>query len=124
MLRILLIAGVIMVAAPVFAASPLPYDADNDGTVDLNEAKAAAGSAFDKLDADHDGTLDKKELKGRIAKKDWPGADPDKDGTISKDEYLAYIETLFKAADKDSEGTLDKKEMHSPAGRKLEKLLK
>ena len=62
-----------------FASSPrlsrprllATVDTDKDGTIDLNEAKTAAGAVFDKLDADHDGTLDKKELKGRIAKKDW-----------------------------------------------------
>ena len=80
--------------------------------------------SFDKLDADHDGTVDRKELKGRIAAKDWKTADPDNDKTISKDEYLAYVETLFKAADKDAEGTLDAKELHSPAGMRLQRLLK
>jgi len=35
-----------------------------DGTVDLAEAKKAAGDLFDKLDTDKDGTLDVKELKG------------------------------------------------------------
>ena len=68
--------------------------------------------------------MDRKELKGRIVAKDWKIADPDSDKTISKDEYLAYVETLFKAADKDSEGTLDAKELRSPAGTKLQRLLK
>jgi Ca2+-binding EF-hand superfamily protein len=123
LLRILLVAGALSAAVPALAA-PLAFDADNDGTVDLSEAKAAAGATFDKLDVDHDGTVDRKELKGRIAAKDWKTADPDNDKTISKDEYLAYVETLFKAADKDSEGTLDAKEMHAPAGRRLQRLLK
>src|SRR6202163_4029145 len=38
------------------------FDTDNDGTVDLAEAKKAASALFDKLDRDHDGTLDKREL--------------------------------------------------------------
>jgi Ca2+-binding EF-hand superfamily protein len=124
MLRILLLAGVLAAAAPALAASALPYDVDNDGTLDLNEVKAAALATFDRLEVDHDGTLDKKELKGRIAKKDWPRADPDNDRTINRDEFAVYAETLFKAADKDSDGLLDMKEWRSPAGRKLERLLK
>ena len=123
MIRSLALLAALSLASPAFAAG-LPADADNDGTVDLNEAKAAAMATFDKLDADHEGTLDARELKGRIAKRDWPTADPDKDKTLSRDEYAAYVESLFKAADKDGEGTLDAKEMRSPAGRKLEKLLK
>jgi hypothetical protein len=30
-------------------------DTDNDGTVDLEEAKKAASTLFNKLDRDHDG---------------------------------------------------------------------
>jgi hypothetical protein len=33
-------------------------DTDNDGTMDLAEAKKAAGALFDRLDRDRDGTLD------------------------------------------------------------------
>jgi hypothetical protein len=43
-------------AAPPGALKAL--DTDNDGTVDLPEAKAAASKLFDKLDRDHDGTLE------------------------------------------------------------------
>jgi Ca2+-binding EF-hand superfamily protein len=111
-------------ASPALAASALAVlDTDHDGTVDLNEAKAAASALFDKLDADHDGTLDHKELKGRISQKDWAAADPDHDGTISKDEYLAFVEVAFKRADPDNDGTIDAKELGSPAGRALLRLL-
>ena len=41
-------------------------DPDNDGTVDLNEAKKAASALFDKLDKD--GTLTTKELHGRLSR--------------------------------------------------------
>ena len=30
----------------------LSFDTDNDGTVDIDEAKKAAGELFDKLDTD------------------------------------------------------------------------
>jgi EF hand domain-containing protein len=111
---------------PVFAASKakMKYDTDNDGTLDLNEVKSAAGAAFDKLDRDKDGTLDKKELGARISKDMMGDADPDKDGTVSKDEYVGLAEKLFKAADTDNEGTLDAKELRSKAGQQLMKLLK
>ena len=112
-------------ASSALAASALSaLDTDKDGTVDLSEAKAAAGALFDKLDVDHDGTLDRKELKGRISDKDWVTADPDNDKTISKDEYLAFVEVAFKRADPDNDGTIDAKELRSPAGRALLRLLK
>ena len=77
-------------------------DTDKDGTIDLAEAKSAAGALFDKLDVNHDGTLDHKELKGRISAADWKIADPDNDKTISRDEYLAFVEVAFKRADTDT----------------------
>ena len=112
-------------ASPSFAASALEsLDPDKDGTVDLAEAKAAAGALFDKLDVDHDGTLDRKELKDRISAEDWKIADPDNDKTISKDEYLAFVEVAFKRANPDNDSTIDAKELKSPGGRALLRLLK
>ena len=99
-------------------------DPDHDGTVDLNEAKAAGGAVFDRLERDHDGTLDVRELKGRLSAKELAAADPDHDGTLTKDEYLAVVEQRFKAADPDNDGTLDSKELRSPSGRALLRLLK
>jgi Ca2+-binding EF-hand superfamily protein len=99
-------------------------DPDHDGTVDLNEAKTAAGALFDRLDRDHDGTLDRRELRGRLSGKELNAADPDHDGTLTKDEYLAVVESRFKAADPDHDGTLDSKELRSPSGRALLRLLK
>ena len=68
-------------------------DPDNDGSVSMDEAKAAAG------------------------------AKSDKDGTVDKAEYTAAVESAFKAADPDGDGTVDAKEMKSAKGKKLEKLL-
>jgi hypothetical protein len=99
-------------------------DTDNDGTVDLAEAKKAAAAVFDRLDRDKDGTLDRRELRGRLTAKELAGADPDKDGTLSKEEYLAVVEQRFKAADRDNDGTLDEKEFKSKAGKALLRLLK
>jgi Ca2+-binding EF-hand superfamily protein len=99
-------------------------DKDNDGTVDLAEAKAAASALFDRLERDKDGTLDKRELSRRLSAKELAAADPDHDGTLSKEEYLALVEQRFNAADPDHDGTLDAKELNSPAGKALLRLLK
>ncbi len=99
-------------------------DPDNDGTLDLNEAKQAASTLFDKRDTDKDGTLTAKELQGRLSKKDLAAGDPDKDGTLTKDEYLAIVESRFKAANPDTDGTIDCKEAKSKAGHELMRLLK
>jgi Ca2+-binding EF-hand superfamily protein len=118
-----------LIAAPALAkkdpaATIKLFDTDNDGTVDLAEAKAAAGALFDKLNKDKDNTVDTKELQGRLSKVDLAAADPDKDGTLTKDEYLAVVEARFKAADPDNDGTLDAKEISSTAGKALVRLLK
>jgi Ca2+-binding EF-hand superfamily protein len=99
-------------------------DTDNDGSVDLSEAKKAASALFDKLDRDHDGTLDKRELAGRLTPKEFAVADPDHDATLSKDEYLAAVEQRFAAADPDHDGTLDARELNTKAGQALLRLLK
>jgi Ca2+-binding EF-hand superfamily protein len=100
------------------------FDTDNDGTVDLAEAKKAASALFDKLDPDHDGTLDKRELGHRLTPQELAAADPDHDGTLTKDEYLAVVEQRFTAADPDHDGTLDAKELNTKAGQALLRLLK
>jgi Ca2+-binding EF-hand superfamily protein len=109
-----------------FAASRAMHilDTDKDGTLDMNEANAAAAALFDELDRDKDGTLSARELHGRFTLQEIKKADPDHDGTISKDEYLAAVAELFKRADHDDDGTLDERELRSPAGRKLQKLLR
>jgi Ca2+-binding EF-hand superfamily protein len=111
--------------APAWSQSLLKtLDPDKDGTVDLTEAKTAAGKLFDKLDRDHDGTLDRRELGGRLNAKDFAAADPDHDGTLDKNEFLALVENRFKAADHDNDGTIDAKELKGAAGRSLVRLLK
>jgi Ca2+-binding EF-hand superfamily protein len=114
---------------PALAKSRSPdpmrmLDTDNDGTVDLAEAKKAASAVFDRLDRDHDGTLDKRELAGRLSAKELAAADPDRDGTLTKDEYLAVVEQRFNAANPDKDGTLDAKELNSGAGKALLRLLR
>jgi Ca2+-binding EF-hand superfamily protein len=99
-------------------------DTNKDGTVDLAEAKAAAGALFDELNTDKDNTIDTKELQGRLSKKDLAANDPDKDNALTTDEYLALVEARFEAADPDNDGKLDAKELATPAGKDLVRLLK
>jgi hypothetical protein len=123
------IAGLIGAATPVLAqndkSSPVTtLDTDHDSTVDLAEAKKAAGDLFDKLDTDKDGTITVKELQGRLSGKAFSAGDPDNDKTLTKDEYLAIVEKRFKAADADHDGTVSVAEFKTPAGRALARLLK
>jgi Ca2+-binding EF-hand superfamily protein len=100
------------------------FDTDNDGTIDLMEAKKAASAVFDKLDRDKDGTLDRLELSRRLSPKEFAAADPDHDGTLTKDEYLAVVEQRFNAADVDKDGTLDARELARPTGKALLRLMR
>jgi Ca2+-binding EF-hand superfamily protein len=121
---VLLALALTSASSPSLAASVFSgIDTDNDGTISLDEAKAAAGKVFDQLDHDRDGTLDRPELRGRVLDQDWAVADPDSDKTLTKDEYLNYVETVFKRADADGDGTVDAKEARTHAGRVLLRLL-
>ena len=124
--RTLLLASAVSFAlSPAFAASVFSgIDTNNDGTIDLNEAKAAASKVFDKLDVDHDGTLSRAELRGRVPEQDWKIADPDNDKTLTKEEYLNYVEYAFKRADTNGDGTVDAAEARTHAGRVLLRLLR
>jgi len=119
-----LIGGLPALAESNNGSSIKTLDTDNDGTVDLVEAKKAASARFDRLERDKDGTLDKHELAGRLTAKELAVADPDHDGTLTKSEYLAVVEQRFNAADSDHDGTLDAKELHFSAGVSLVRLVK
>lgn len=99
------------------SASLTALDPDNDGTVDVPEAKAAAAKLFTKLDPDKDGTLDAKELAGRVDAEGLKKADPDNDGTLDQNEFDTLVVERFKAADPDNDGTLDDKELATEAGK-------
>jgi Ca2+-binding EF-hand superfamily protein len=124
-LAALALVGLALVAPPTQAASInvdafiRQWDADHDGTLDLDEVKKAASARFDQLDRNRDGTLDRRELGATMSVKEFRQADADKDGTLDKNEYLTMVEKRFQAADKNGDGKLDKKELNSPAGRSL-----
>ncbi|MBV9777948.1 MAG: hypothetical protein JO143_12965 [Acetobacteraceae bacterium] len=98
-------------------------DTNKDGTISLDEAKAAAEKRFTALDTDHEGTLDVRELMGTLGPEAAKRADKDSDGTLDKAEYLAVVETRFKVADTNHDGTLDQQELGTRQGQALLRLL-
>jgi len=128
-LAALALVGVALVALPTQAAGVnvdgfiRQWDADHDGTLDLDEVRKAASARFDQLDRNHRGTLDRRKLGATMSVKEFRQADADKDGTLDKNEYLTMVEKRFRAADKNGDGKLDKKELNSPAGRSLSRLI-
>lgn len=111
-------------AQPKTCQALASLDKDNDGTLDLAEAKAAASALFDQLDADKDNTLDAKELKGRLTARKVSANDSDHDGTLDKTEYLVIVEARFNAANPDKDGTIDCKEAGTKAGKNLLQVLR
>jgi hypothetical protein len=101
------------------------HDADNDGTLDLAECKAAGEATFDKLDADKSSTLDQEELGDRatITLVATPGGRMMFQTRPSKADYVGFIVKQFDRADPDHEGTLDAKELQTKEGQALVKLL-
>jgi hypothetical protein len=105
-------------------SSFVAIDRDSDGTIDLDEAKRAAGLLFQHLDRHHTGKLRRAELgRRRLSLSDFNWADRDHDGTLDRDEYLALVERQFKAADVDNDGTVSPGEFKSRSGRPLRRLL-
>jgi hypothetical protein len=94
-------------------------DTDKDGSLDLAEAKTAAGVLFSFLDRDKNGSLDARELTGYLDQKTFAAADHDLKGSLDQEEYFAVVEARFKAANKDEGATLDAAELNTPAGERL-----
>jgi Ca2+-binding EF-hand superfamily protein len=115
--------GAVRTQAATLPSALASLDPDNDGTVSIEEAKAAAVKKFNAIDTDHEGTLSPEEAKDVITQSAFTKADPDKDGTIDKAEWAALVEQNFKGADPDRDGTLDAKELESPEGKQLLKML-
>ncbi|QQS55912.1 MAG: hypothetical protein IPM89_12490 [Candidatus Competibacteraceae bacterium] len=59
-MRALIVLVLLLVALPVFAATPLTFeevDTDGDGLISADEAASVDGLDFDEADTDADGTL-------------------------------------------------------------------
>ena len=111
--------------APAWSQSLLKtLDPDNDGTVDLTEAKTAAGKLFDKLDRDHDSTLDRRELRGRLNARDFAAAIPTTTELWTRMNFLRSSKSASRLPIPTMDGTIDAKEFRSAAGRSLVRLLK
>ena len=115
--------GVFAFIAPVAmadmaSATMKTADTDNDGSITLAEAQAAAATKFAALDTDHEGTVDSKDAGMSVT-----AMDKDNDGTLDKAEYMAAVESAFKTADPDNDGTVDAKELASPAGKTLDTMI-
>jgi hypothetical protein len=111
--------------APVQAedAALKALDLNNDGTLDLDEAQAAAAAVFISRDADKSGALDARELVGVLDQKTFTAADHDLKGSLDQKEYAAVVEARFKSANLDPDATLDAAELATPEGARLLALL-
>jgi Ca2+-binding EF-hand superfamily protein len=101
-------------------------DADNDGTLTREEARAMprVEKNFDAIDTDKDGTVSLKEIRASMKKAAesiheravarFKAADRDGDGTLTKDEAKALprVEKNFDAIDADKDGTVSEQEIH------------
>jgi len=70
-MRALIVPVLLLVALPVFAATPLTFeevDTDGDGLISADEAASVEGLDFDAADADADGTLSVDEYDIAVAK--------------------------------------------------------
>jgi Ca2+-binding EF-hand superfamily protein len=128
LLSVGLCVGLVVVTSPLRArissASILRMlDKDNDGTVDMAEAKNAGTLLFEQLDSNKDGTLDADELRGRVTKQEIEATNPNNKDTLTKDDYLKLVEARFNAADSNHDGKLDIQELSSLPGDAVVRLL-
>jgi len=115
---------------PAFAsegARPGSFSAiggDDNGTIDLEQAKRAAEIRFQHLDRHHTGKLSWTQLgRRRVTLQEFSWADRDHEGTLDKDEYLTLVERQFRAADLDHDGRVSRAEFYATAGLPLRRLL-
>ena len=111
-------------------------DADKDGSVSRDEARAAAGRKYDVIASKNGGHVTTIALSGRVSKpdldelhKDAAAADANP-SDVSRDQYLALVDKAFTAANtkKKPDGspanaTLTSDELSSPTGKDLIDLL-
>lgn len=110
------------------------YDANNDGTVTLEEWRAGQQARFKRLDANNDGKLTQEELFARtpavgnsILPTDrqagrqsayFQRLDADKDAVVTLVEFMAQGERNFARCDLDRNGRIDTAECRQALQRK------
>ena len=115
----LLVAG-IAVAQPKDGPRGLPFDANKDGVVTLDEAVAAAKARFTAADANKDGKLTAEEMKaarpGRGGKghngkgKMFERMDANNDGKLTRDELRTKSDEHFAKLDTNKDGVVTREE--------------
>ncbi len=97
------------------------FDANNDGTVTLDEFNESAKQRFTRIDSDGNASLTKEEfrayIKSRRAERKqrrFAKIDTDNDGQLSKDEFIAFkmkkAERKFTRMDSDGDGVISAEE--------------
>ncbi len=105
------------------------FDANNDGTVTLDEFNDSAKARFERMDSDGDGKVSKDEFRSYIKarraehmERKFARMDADQDGKVSREEFLAYkakkAERKFARMDKNNDGVISKEEHASCKGGK------
>ena len=90
-------------------------DADDDGVVTVEEARARHQQRFRAADSDGDGTLDVEEMRNLMlqerARRHVQWLDRDGDSAVSADEFAAPMERRLKKMDRNGDGRLERAEM-------------
>lgn len=100
----------VLVALPVFAATPLSFeevDTDGDGLVSADEAANVEGLDFDAADSDKDGTLTVDEYEIAVGKWALPSAIPPP--TYEEQESASATHSVEAAAAVNNEARLPTK---------------
>jgi len=101
------------------------FDTDNDGTIDLAEAKkAASGIVSTSWNVIMMARSTNESWARRLTPKELAAADPDHDGTLTKGRIPCGGRATLQCRRSDHDGTLDAKELNTKAGQALLRLLK
>jgi len=114
------VACALMLAGPAIAADKLELsfkkaDADNDGSLDKEEAKSMPKVAknFDAIDADKSGTVTLEEIHASMKVEGFTRADKNADHMLDKEEAKALprVARNFDSIDTDKDGSLTEEEV-------------
>src|SRR5258707_12233571 len=92
------------------------FDTDNDGTIDLMEAKKAASAVFDRLDRDKDGTLDRRGPSPGVGPEGIARPRPRHCWQMDQEEKAPGRGAPLQRPQPGQEGTPPREELGSPRG--------